>query len=112
MHFLERARTEWLRQLGFNQSELKTLGTVFVVRDLNLKYIKPARLDDQLIVITRIEKVKKASLIMVQEIRFASSDEKTDLGSEKILVAQAIIACLDAHSLKPKAMPKEISANL
>lgn len=108
LHFLERARTEWLRELGFNQSELKTLGTVFVVRDLNLKYIKPARLDDKLVVITSIEKVKKASLIMRQEIRFTPLDESTESESEKILVAQASIACLDAHSLKPKAIPKEI----
>ena len=112
LHFLERARTEWLRMLGFNQSELKALGTVFVVRDLNLKYIKPARLDDQLMVLTRIEKVKKASLIMQQEICTASSDGKISNESGKILVAQASIACLDAHSLKPKAMPQEISANL
>ena len=112
MHFLERARTEWLRQLGFNQSELKVLGTVFVVRDLNLKYIKPACLDDQLTVITHIEKVKKASLIMRQEIRLKADTDETSSDSQKILVAQVGIACLDAHSLKPKAMPKEISAHL
>ena len=96
LYFLERARTEWLRNLGFNQSELQKQQTVFVVRDMNIKWIDPARLDDELIVHVRIEKIKKASLIMHQSIV---------CGDVKKLSAQVTIACLNSETMKPDAIP-------
>jgi acyl-CoA thioester hydrolase len=99
LHFLERARTEWLRNLGFNQSELKLQGVLFVVRDMAIKWIDPARLDDELIVNVNIEKIKKASLIMQQVIM---------CGNISKLTARVTIACLDGVSMKPITIPKNI----
>lgn len=101
LHFLERARTEWLRSLGFDQSILKEKeqNTVFVVRDMSLKFIRPARLDDQLHVSVEILSMKKASMQMQQVIYD---------GEHKLLVAQVTVACLDAQRLKPKALPSVI----
>lgn len=99
LHFLERARTEWLRQFGFNQHTLKEQNTVFVVRDMSLKFMQPAKLDDELTVTVEILNIKKASIQMQQSIYE---------GEHKKLLAQVTVACLDADLLKPKAMPAEI----
>jgi len=101
LQFLERARTEWLRELGFNQSELKQQGVVFVVRDMQINWLSPALLDDALQVSVKIEKVKKASFIMTQQIL---------LGDEKKLKASVTIACLNSQTLKPLAIPLSIIA--
>ena len=55
LRFLERARTECLRSLGFEQSELMAQGIAFAVRSLSAEYLKPARLDDELVVVSTIE---------------------------------------------------------
>ena len=99
LHFLERARTEWLRNLGFNQSDLQKQDIIFVVRDMNIKWINPAKLDDELIVDVTIEKTKNASLIMQQTIF---------CGEIKKLSAQVTIACLNSKTMKPVAIPANI----
>ena len=99
LYFLERARTEWLRQLGFNQSELQRQGVVFVVRDMNIKWLKPALLDEKLDVTVEIEKLKKASLVMNQSIHCAN---------HKKLKASVTIACLNNQKLNPMAIPSKI----
>ena len=54
LKFIERARTEWVRGLGVDQGRLKTeLGIVFAVRRIEADYLRPARFDDELVVITR-----------------------------------------------------------
>ena len=61
--FLERARTEWLRSLGFEQTELRTrFGVLFVVRRLKLQYLRPACFNDSLSVITRLVKTGRSLL--------------------------------------------------
>ena len=99
LYFLERARTEWLRELGFNQSLLKQQNILFVVRDMNIKWQKPAVLDDELTVDVSIAGVKKASLKMQQTI-------KTE--TEQKLHADVTIACIDATNKKPMAIPQAI----
>ena len=99
LYFLERARTEWLRELGFNQSALKQQNVMFVVRDMQIKWQKPAVLDEQLTIALDITRVKKASLSMQQVIR-------TD--NEQKLHAQVTIACIDATNKKPMAIPEAI----
>ena len=99
LYFLERARTEWLRELGFNQSLLKQQNVLFVVRDMNIKWQKPAVLDDALIVDVNVIAVKKASLKMQQTI-------KTE--NEQKLHADVTIACIDATNKKPMAIPQAI----
>ncbi|MFY0641902.1 MAG: tol-pal system-associated acyl-CoA thioesterase [Bermanella sp.] len=99
LYFLERARTEWLRELGFNQSLLKQQNVLFVVRDMNIKWQKPAVLDDALTVTVDVMVVKKASLKMQQTI-------KTE--NEQKLHADVTIACIDATNKKPMAIPQAI----
>ena len=68
LKFFERARTEWLRSLGIEQQALKDqLGGMFVVADTTLRYRKPARLDDQLLVTATLAAPGRASLMIHQQ---------------------------------------------
>lgn len=99
LYFLERARTEWLRDLGFNQSELKQQNVMFVVRDMNIKWQKPAMLDEPLDISVSIVEAKKASLKM-QQIISTTTEQKVQ--------ADVTIACIDAMNKKPMAIPRAI----
>ena len=99
LYFLERARTEWLRDLGFNQSELKQQNVMFVVPDMNIKWQKPAMLDEPLDVSVSIVEAKKASLKM-QQIISTTTEQKVQ--------ADVTIACIDAMNKKPMAIPRAI----
>lgn len=70
LKFAERARTDWLRSLGFEQSELSKTSKVLInVYHLEIQFLSPAKLDDLLVVETQISEVKKASLKMNQVIK-------------------------------------------
>jgi acyl-CoA thioester hydrolase len=69
LNFAERARTELLRNIGIEQSTLlEKEGILFVVSEINIKYIKPAKLDDTLLIITKIIHKTKIKLEILQEI--------------------------------------------
>ena len=69
LRFMERARTEMLRSLGFSQQQMKEAGeALIVVSKLEITYRKPAKLDDLLTVHTRVESLKHASVIFEQTI--------------------------------------------
>lgn len=102
LKFFERARTEWLRQLGFNQELLRQQGILFVVREVNAKYKQPARLDDELQVSVAVEKMGKASFNIVQTVYRVSSE------TEQLLVSGRVsIACIDDKG-KPRIIPADI----
>nr|WP_315247374.1 tol-pal system-associated acyl-CoA thioesterase [uncultured Albidiferax sp.] len=68
LKFFERARTEWLRSLGIHQSTLKdSSGGMFVVAETTVKYLRSARLDDQLMVTARLEKIGRSTLTITQQ---------------------------------------------
>ncbi|KRG79396.1 acyl-CoA thioesterase [Stenotrophomonas ginsengisoli] len=68
--FMERARTEWMRALGWGQEAMRTGGgQVFVVRAMSLDFHKPARLDDALTVSVELTQCRRASLVMAQQVR-------------------------------------------
>lgn len=70
IRFAERGRTELLRNEGYQNSVLsKDVGVLFVVRHMEVDYLKPARLDDYLTVSTSIKWMRKSSLLMYQEIK-------------------------------------------
>ncbi|MEE9492280.1 MAG: tol-pal system-associated acyl-CoA thioesterase [Gammaproteobacteria bacterium] len=99
LRFMERARTERLRQLGFNQEQLKNeAGLLFAVHKLSITYQRPACLDDLLLVTAHIERVRKTSLEFKQTISNAATEQCLCEG-------QVSIACLDADSFRPKAVP-------
>lgn len=67
LKFFERARSEWLRDLGFVHSELAAEGRGFVVRNMNIDFIAPAHIDDQLDIRTRFVEGRGAQVLLEQE---------------------------------------------
>ncbi|EIJ42816.1 tol-pal system-associated acyl-CoA thioesterase [Beggiatoa alba B18LD] len=104
LKFLERARTEWLRTHGFEQSVLKAQQQiVLAVRQLTIEYLKPAVFDDWLTVSVQVEKHGKASLVLNQTI---SRD------TVMLCTASVKIACLHAQTLRPCPFPLSLLEEL
>lgn len=104
LKYLERGRTECLRALGFEQRQLAAeTGLAFAVRSLGAEYLKPARLDDELVVATVVEDLGRAQVTFAQTIR---------RGDQTLLTATVRVACLDLATGKPAAMPKPIHDKL
>ena len=86
LKFLERGRTEWLRQLGFSNSELlQGSGVVFAVRKLEIEYLAPALMDDLLNVETRLLSVSGASISFLQRIL---------RGPKELVLASVLVAAV------------------
>jgi acyl-CoA thioester hydrolase len=99
VRFLERARSEWLRTRGIHQQRLRTEhGILFVVADFNLRFLAPARLDDELDVCVNAFTRRSASLIFAQCI-LRPADGAT------LVEARVRAACIDEASYKPKRIP-------
>ncbi|MCF7750890.1 tol-pal system-associated acyl-CoA thioesterase [Bacillus subtilis subsp. subtilis] len=102
--FMERARTEWMRALGFGQERTRTEhGLVFAVRAMTLDFLKPARLDDALDVTATLVQCKRASMVF---------DQSVCRGDQTLLTAQVRIAALDASTFKPRGMDDVLLAAL
>jgi acyl-CoA thioester hydrolase len=98
IRFFERVRTEWLRALGYSQRQLaEEAGVLFSVVEMNVRYLKPARLDDLLEVRARAEVSGGASVAFEQEIR--------NEAGELLATGQVRVACLAAGSFKPRRLP-------
>lgn len=105
LRFMERARTEWLRHIGFEHKQLiKQRDLVFAVKSVSIDYKKPARLDDLLNVSSSIIKYRGASITFQQQI-YNESDEL-------LTQAEVKVACLNATTLKASPMPKELLAEI
>jgi len=103
LRFMERARTEWMRALGFEQDRLiREKGIVFAVRSANVEFLRPARFNDLLSVSLDVVQRGRASLTFKQEVA-RCADEQLPLCS-----AQVKIACLDAVSFRPHPIPDYI----
>ena len=97
LRYLERARTEWLRELGYSQARLKQEESLlFTVVGMTLDFLRPARLDDLLRVHSSVRLAGGASVEFEQEIL---------RDSERILAATVRVACLDASSFRPRRLP-------
>ena len=100
LKFMERARTEYLRSLGFDQHALMVeSGILFVVRDTAIEYLKPARLDDSLVVTVGLSRRGRAGFDAVQSIW---------RGEELLCKGRISIACVSANSLHPVGMPVNV----
>ena len=98
--YMERARSEWLRTLGFdNQTLADQQGVVFVVRRACVDYLQPARLDELLDVSLILKKRGRASLLFEQQVR---------RGDELLCRGEILLACVDVSSFKPTAIPAKI----
>lgn len=97
LKFFERARTEWLRHLGFNQSELsKKYGFGFVVVGTQLQYKSPARLDDLLTIKTRVKRIGNASI---------DFEQICERDGTVLVTSQIQICCVSLDSFKASPIP-------
>ena len=113
LKFMERARTEWLRSLGIEQRQLQgATGGIFVVSETQLKYHRPARLDDQLLVTAELRQAGSASLIIGQRV-LSNPEQKSapeELPAQALLCEGTIrIGWVDAASLRPSRLPAPVS---
>ena len=108
LKFMERARTEWLRALGFDQEGMRHSGEgMFVVTDTQLRYLQPARLDDLLDVTVAVIERGRASVVFAQEVRRQGTLLVT--GRIRIGWVQAVAATDTAPaSLRPGRIPQRI----
>ena len=106
LKFIERGRTEYLRELGFEQSiQAKEKNLVFVVKSLSADYLSPAFLDDMIEVQTSIKLINNASLIFAQKI--LNLEKNTVLFNAEVKVVSVL-----KNNLTPCAFPQEILEKL
>ena len=103
LRFMERARSEWLRSLGYGQTALRDAsGVVFVVRRVEVDYLAPARLDDLLMIDTQLAATTRTCLTVTQQIR-----------TDNVLAdARVRLVCVDAGSFKPARIPAPLLEKL
>ena len=106
LKFMERARTEWLRSLGFEQDELiEKNSVIFAVRSVQVDYLAPARFNEQLMVTSSIIETGRASLVFEQIITIKDNEQILCKGLVKI-------ASLNTQTFKPCAMPTQLLEEL
>lgn len=98
LKFIERGRTEMLRHAGVDQQKiLEAEGLAFAVRAVNVEYLRPAKLEDEIEIVTSVAELGGASLVLDQGVR---------RGGEDLATAQVRIACIDRAG-KPKRLPRQ-----
>ena len=101
--FLERARTEWLRSLGVDMVRLmEEERRIFVVAEVQARFLAPARLSDELVVTARLEKLTRVSFDIEQNIY------RNSVGDEPLIAASVKAAYLDADTMRPKRLPPSL----
>lgn len=108
LKFFERARSEWLRSLGIGQRHLKDeMGGMFVVTETQLKYLRPARLDDELIVTASLLEAGRASMIIKQQV-LLKTDQSTTLPAPLLCEGTVRAGWVNASSFQPMRLPASI----
>ena len=103
LKFMDRARAEWLRSLGFELDVLaRDPGILFAVRAVHIDYRRPARFNDLLTVSSRIEAVRRTSMMFVQDItRMQEPDQVLCSG-------QVRVVCIGTDSFRPQPIPQTV----
>jgi acyl-CoA thioester hydrolase len=100
LKFLERCRTDWLRALGVDQLRLRADRRLhFVVVSLTVEFMRPAILDDEVLVTAELERLSGATIAFRQTIK---------RGDAQLIDAAVRVACLDSGTLKPRPIPKDL----
>ncbi len=100
LRFMERARTEWLRSMGFEQPVMaKEHGVLFVVRAVNIDYLKPSRFDDSLQVTVEVVNVGGSRIRFLQRVL---------RGDEEIVRAGVDVVCVNVDTFRPARVPREM----
>ena len=103
LKFMERARTEFMRSLGYGKNYVFNADLMFVVRDLRISYKLPARLDDELEATATLAQLRGAGIVFHQSVR---------RGDEVLAQAEVTIACVDRAGVKPRRLPPEMVTRL
>lgn len=104
LKFFERARTEWLRRAGHGQQAMvEATGAMFVVTDSRLRYLKPARLDDELQVTVEPVEIGRARMLVKQQAW---------CGDTLLCEGEIGIACVDRGTFRPRRIPNDILVSL
>ena len=104
LNFMERARTEWLRALGFEQTALRhDHNVIFVVRALAVEYLQPALFNDELAATVALKNARGGLLEMAQTIQ---------RGAQTLVTAEVKVACINTRSFKPVRIPQPILEKL
>jgi acyl-CoA thioester hydrolase len=100
LKFMERCRTEWLRALGIDQQRLRAERALqFVVVNVQVDFLRPAVLHDEIIVTAELQRLTGATIVFKQTIT---------RGALQLIDATARVACLDSGTLKPRPIPKDL----
>lgn len=105
LKFMERARTEFLRHIGFDHAQMIHQGSMFVIHSANTRYLQPAVLDDELQVTVSLSSIKRSSVTFTQRVLRASSQD--------VLAETEVRAvCVLKESMKPCAIEADMVAAL
>ncbi len=111
LKFMERARTELLRSIGYEQDQLQQKrGIIFAVRSANIRYKKPARFNDELNVITSIISLGKASIYFKQSVLLKTP--YVDTKASLLSTAEIKIACLNVEKFSPQSIPASMAKKI
>lgn len=100
LKFFERARTEWLRAAGVEQQALRDeTGAIFIVAEVQMRYLAPARLDDLITVSVQVAEQGVASMVVTQEAW---------RGDTLLAQGRIRIGCVQADTLKPRRIPAHV----
>lgn len=103
LKYMERARTELMRSLGHGKAAIFNANLMFVVAETQIKYLQPAKLDDELAVSAEVIASTGATLLFEQRV---------SRGDELLCAGNVKIACVDRNSLKPRRIPAEMLPQL
>lgn len=104
LKFLERARTEWLRALGFEQTELlRDYNVLFVVRRVEVDYLRPARFDEALVVTVKVHGMGRSWMEL---------DQAAIRDAEALVTARVKIVCVNGQSFRPVGIPSAIKEKM
>jgi len=100
LKFMERCRTDWLRELGIDQLQLRAeRGLQFAVVSVTVDFLRPAVLNDEIIVTAELMRMSGATITFRQTIM---------RGDAQLIDASTRVACLDSGTLKPRPIPKDL----
>jgi acyl-CoA thioester hydrolase len=100
LNFMERCRTDWLRALGLDQHRLREERHLqFAVVSVTVEFLRPARLDDEIVVTAELQHLRGATISFGQTIR------RDDV---QLIDASVRVACIDSGTLKARAIPKDL----
>lgn len=111
LKFFERCRAEWLRAVGHDQVDLlRDPGIAFVVRSVNIEYLKPARLDEQLCVSLEVDRISRVQIFFRQRIRRANPAARN--GWDELVSGTFQIVCVNSTLMKTTSIPPFLRTKL